>query len=200
MSRSVVEVADEVVSIVTALRMFGVELDEHSLRRKLRCPFGIYHSDHGLAPAMRVYLETNSAYCFSCTLYLTPVSLAAKAMDCDRRTAAERLLDRIGHRPMDLAGAWRHAVEYTPEPNTALMAEALKTYCRRISPSWAQHQFDPQVAAALTWCLSLLDLVVTEQDVTLWLTSCKAAMKQVLEQSTVGSVSLNAQESVQGSQ
>lgn len=181
---SVVAVANEKVSIVTVCQLLGVELPDDigmGRSRKVRCPFGaVYHSDQGVSAAMRVYPESNSAYCFSCAAYYTPVSLAARAMDCDRKTAAVRLLDHIGHKPLDLAAAWRDAVEYEPKPDRALLADALKTYCRRIDPQWCTRQFEPGVAGVLSRCLSLLDLVTDAEAVQLWLQRCKEAMRHAL--------------------
>lgn len=183
-SLAAITIANEQVSIVSVLQMLGVDLPDDvgsSRSRKLSCPFGqVYHSDGGVSPAMRIYPDTNSAYCFSCSMYFTPVSLAAQGLDCDPLTAANRLLDRIGHRPTTLAQKWEQARSYEPEPDKALLADALKTYCRRINPDWAGRQFDPAVAATLTRCLSLLDLVHTAQDVSLWLSRCKVAMCRTL--------------------
>lgn len=181
---SVITVADEQVSIVAVCQMFGVDVPDDiadGRSRKLPCPFGeLYHSDHGRDPAMRIYADTNSAYCFSCQTYWTPVTLAAKAMDTDRRTAAARLLDRIGYRPLDLAQVWAQAVSFEPELDRAALADALKAYCRRIDPAWTTHQFDPAVSSALVRCLSILDLVRSPDDVDMWLTRCKAAMMQAI--------------------
>ncbi len=184
MGRSTVAVANEQVSIVTVLQMLGIELPDDigsGRSRKLHCPFGdVYHSDQGASAAMRVYPETNSAYCFSCSAYFTPVSLAAKAMGCSMPQAAEQLLDRVGHRPLDLAGQWAQAKEYEPDPDKALLADALKTYCRRKHPGWEMQQFDGSVAAVLTRCLGILDLVKTANDATTWLDVCKRAMDRAL--------------------
>lgn len=184
MKSGVVTEANERVPIASVLAMLGVELpDDFGLRNshKSRCPFGeIYHSDHGVSPAMRVYPDSNSAYCFSCSAYYTPVSLAAKGFDLDWRSAAIKLLDHIGYQPLDLAAQWRAAVDYRPEPDRALLAEALKTFCRRIDPAWASRQFEPRIAATLTRCLALLELVHDASDVTLWLTRCKDAMQTAL--------------------
>lgn len=186
MANSVVAVANEKVSIVTVLRMLGVELPDDDIglsrSRKVSCPFGqIYHSDHGVSPAMRIYPETNSAWCFSCSVYFTPVKLIAQGMDLGMVAAATRLLDHVGLKPVELAEAWKHASEYVPEPDRALMADALKTYCRRICSTWSERQFDSEVAATLTRCLAILDLVCTNDDVNLWLVKCKEAMRHVLD-------------------
>lgn len=181
---SPVTVANEQVSIVTVCQLVGVDVPDDigsGRSRKVHCPFGeVYHSDHGAAAAMRIYPDSNSAWCFSCSMYFTPVKLAAQAWDQDPQTAALRLLDRVGYRPVDLAQAWASVTSYEPEPNRALLADALKTYCRRIAPGWGQQQFEPRVAATLTRCLALLDLVKTDEDVKTWLESCKTAMKRVL--------------------
>lgn len=184
MRPNVVAVANEKVPIATVCRLLGVDLSDDiavGRSRKAQCPFGpIYHSDGGISPAMRVYPESNSAYCFSCAAYYTPVSLAAKAMDLTWHTAALRLLDHIGHRPLDLAQQWQQVTQYEPEPDKVLLADALKTYCRRVAPNWVSRQFEPAVAKVLTRCLALLDLVKSEEDVSLWLERCKEVMRRAL--------------------
>lgn len=149
--------------------------------RKVRCPFGeIYHSDSGVSPAMRIYPDSNSAYCFSCAAYYTPVGLAARAMDTDRTSAALRLLDHVGYRPLGLVQQFRQAQQYEPEPDLALLADALKTYCRRIDLRWETRQFEPAVAGVLTRCLALLDLVRSGDDVEMWLACSKEVMRRTL--------------------
>lgn len=181
--KSLVTIANEQVSIVMVCRLLGVQLPDSAAGKdvKTHCPFGqLYHSDQGQSPAMRVYLDSNSAFCFSCSMYYTPVSLAARGWDLNENAAARRLLDKIDYRPMDLAAAWNEAAEYEPAPNKTLAADALKTYCRRIDPTWTTHQFNPAIASTLTRCLSLLDLVSSADDVTLWLSRCKLAMQSAL--------------------
>lgn len=184
-AKSVITVANEDVSIVTVLQLLGVELPDDldlSRNRKVHCPFGeVYHSDHGLTAAMRVYPDTNSAWCFSCSVYYTPVKLMAQATNVDMLTAAQRLLDRVGHRPVSMAQAWAQATTHEPTPDRALLADALKTYCRRVCQAWQDQQFDPRVAATLTRCLAILDLVTTDEDVHEWLCRCKDAMRRVLK-------------------
>lgn len=184
MNPSPITVANEQVSIVLVCQMLGVDLPDDvgaGRSRKVHCPFGEFaHSDGGVSPAMRIYPDSNSAYCFSCAAYFNPVGLAAQGLDVDRHTAAVRLLDRIGYRPLDPAAAWHQALECEVQPDKALMADALKTYCRRIDKDWTSRQFEPAISAPLARCLSLLDLVHSEQDVTMWLSCCKAAMRRAL--------------------
>jgi hypothetical protein len=181
---NVVTVANEKVPIATVLRLFGADAPEDvetASSRKISCPFGtVYHSDGGVAAAMRVYPESNSAYCFSCGVYYTPVSLAARALDTNRQTAALHLLDHVGLRPQDPFEAFQSAASYEPTPDITLLAEALKTYCRRVDPAWPNRQFEPEVAAMLTRCLGLLELVGSAEAVLLWLERCKEAMRSVL--------------------
>lgn len=176
-----VAIANEKVPIAMVCRLLGIEVPEGG-RHKVACPFGLTdHSDGGISPAFRVYFETNSAYCFNCAHYYTPVTLASRALDLPNRDAAAYLLDHIGYRSFDFATAWHSARQYEPAIDKALLADALKTYCRRIEPAWSSRQFEPTVAALLTRCLSLLDLVTTAESVPLWLARCKEAMERELQ-------------------
>lgn len=163
---------------------------EYLSRRKVHCPFGdLYHSDGGIDPAMRIYPDGNYAYCFNCSTKHTPVALAARALGLEWRTAAVHLLDRVGYRPLDTITAFEQARDHVPELNRALLADALKTYCRRICPSWTRRQFERSVAVTLDRCLTLLDLVRTPDDVTMWLSRCK----QVMTRTLTGSASSKSQ-------
>lgn len=176
--------ANEHVSIITACRLIGMELPadiEHGRAAKVHCPFGsIWHSDQGLEPTMRLYVDNNTAFCFSRCGFFTPVNLVAMAWDITRRTAAVELLERIGRKPLSLADAWAKATLHAEPPDRTTLAEALKTYCSRIAPDWADVQFEPVVASRLTRCLALLDLVDTDDAARAWLAGCKAVMQRAL--------------------
>ena len=186
-TRSVITVAEQVVPITVVCTLLGIVISDGAGRpRKVRCPFGeVYHSDHGHAPAMRVYVQSNSAWCFACGVYYTPVTLAAQAWDCTRRVAATRLLEHIGHRPLSSAVAWVNATRSAQTPQRAQLAQALQTYCRRIEDAWARLQFDPLVAATLSRCLALLELVDDEHDAQQWLAGCKIAMARAVTRAKV---------------
>ena len=182
--RSLVTLANDVVPIITVCRLVGMDLPAdltYGRSRKLHCPFGeTAHSDHGLDPAFRVYPESNSAYCFACAAYYTPVALYAHAVDTDRRTAAADLLDRVGHRPLSLTEAWAKLTTAVDPPDVASLRAALQTYCRRVCADWDTRQFDPDVAVVLAMCLDLLDRVDSVTDVQDWLQGVKAVMARVL--------------------
>lgn len=182
--RSPVAIANDIVPIITACKLIGMSLPEDvGYRRstKLYCPFGeLYHVDQGVDRAFRIYIDSNSAFCFAGCGFFTPVSLAALAWDLDHWTAATEILDRVGHRPLSLAEAWAKASRWEEPPDDTSLREALQTYCRRVCPNWDQLQFAPAVATTLTRCLDLLDRVHNEADAREWLDGTKALMGRVL--------------------
>lgn len=182
--RSVVSVANEVVPISTVCALIGMDLDPHSSyarNPKVHCPFGeIYHRDGGVEAAFRLYPDTNSAWCFACGTYFTPVWLAVQAWGGTATAVATTLLERVGHHGANAAQAWAHAATYTPTPDVTLLAEALKTYCARVDPGWDSTQFAPPTAALLSRCLALLDLVTDEAQAHQWLAGCKQVMRHHL--------------------
>ncbi len=180
---SPVTVANERVSISYACALIGLDLPGEVYGRsvKLRCPFAeLYHSDGGAEASFRVYPESNHAYCFTCATAYSPVWLVAQAWGLTARAAAVELLERAGIKPVHLADAWAHAAQRATAPDAALLAEALKTYCARVHPGWADAQFDPAVAGTLSACLALLDRVGDDVQAQQWLTGCKQAMAAAL--------------------
>lgn len=183
---SVVGIANEQVPIALAARLAGVDLPDDLggvTSWKVLCPFGdVYHADGGLEAALRIYPETNQAFCFAGCGYFTPVRLVAAAWDRPPRYVASELLERVGVRPRSLAQRWAEASQVEHHPDVSLLAEALKIYCRRACPSWEAAQFEPAVAAKLTRCLALLDRVHTDPDALTWLTASKNVMGATLQQ------------------
>lgn len=185
-SESVITLADEKVPISVALRLVGVDYDTAAGSRKQHCPFGpFYHSDGGLDPAMRVYPDSNHAYCFSCSLYLTSSKVYSLARGMTRKQAAAELLEHIGYAHRSLKEAWRQALTFAPELDRANLAEALKTFCARRHPRWSEVQFDTEIAAVLARCLELLANVTTEPEAMQWLELSKVVMGRVLTRSNL---------------
>ncbi len=182
---SPIGIANEQVSILAAYRMTGMDVPDYIVEArspKVHCPFGeLYHSDGGVAAAMRLYVENNHAWCFSCAYFYTPVRLVARAFDLNEYAAAELLLDRTGYRPPDPHSVWDDLVAQEPQPDRVLLGEALKTFCRRTAAEWSVRQYEPPTAAVLSRCLALLDQVHSAGDAHQWLEGCKAVMRQALE-------------------
>lgn len=176
-----IDQANEYVSISDVLVSLNVFVPLTLDNKKVLCPFGFYHSDGGTAKAMRIYVSTNSAYCFSCSKSYRPVTLAAAAWGCSWQQAADRLLETAGYKPKTLKERWADAT--TPEVkeiDLISLSDALKMYCSAVSPDWRRQQYDAVVAAKLDVCLSLLPRIKTSADSVKWLEACKAAMRQVL--------------------
>ncbi len=178
--QSAVGIANEKVPIAFACRLIGLDVDTdaaYGRSVKVHCPFGeIHHSDGGADKAMRVYVDTNSAYCFAGCGHFTPVRLVAHAWGRPAGDVAGDLLARIGYRPPATAEVFASLVDYQPVPDRAHLAEALKAYCRRTVPDWAAVQFDPVVAGRLSRCLTVLDRVVDEASAAVWLEGSKRIM------------------------
>lgn len=180
--RSPIALANEHVSILHACRKIGLSVPEELTGRsmKLSCPFGdVWHTDQGAQKALRLFPETNSAYCYAGCGFYTPVSLVAMAEDRDPEDVAIELLQEVGYKPVSLAQYWADVQVTEQSPDRAMLGLALRTYCERVVPGWSERQFDEQVARRLSRCLSLLAKVETEGDAELWLDTCKKAMGQV---------------------
>lgn len=183
--KSLIAEANERVSIVLASQLVGIDIEDGRVvgSTKTYCPFGrFYHSDGGKEPALRIYPDSNSAYCFSCKKYFSPTSLVSDAWDISKRRAAQELLDRVGYKPLTAAELWEGVQEKELEPDTTMLSMALTTYCKRIDSEWQKHQFHPKVSEVLDRCLSALDKVTTEQEAEEWLLTCKKVMSRVLGQ------------------
>jgi len=182
-----IEEANKRISIYMVCSLIGVDVPEGRMGSSIKtyCPFGrFYHSDGGKEAAFRVYGESNSAYCFSCKKYFSPVSLHSSATDMSSRDSAEFLLQKIGYKKPSPEEIWNSVQPADPDPDKTMLNKALRIYCERVSPDWKNDQFDPAVADILDRCLSLLDSVQTLVDADYWLGTSKEVMSRVLRSRT----------------
>lgn len=183
--KSWIDEANERIDIADVLTNIGVFVPDtvrSGGNRKLHCPFGFYHSDGGLAKAMRLYRANNTVYCFSCSKRYSPVTLAAARWDCSWNNAAFRLLEDAGFKPKTLEERWVEAttpIEY--KLDTIALADALKTYCSGIHSDWNTLQYSDNIGTLLNKCLDLLSAVRTDEDAMKWLNTCKQVMRKMLE-------------------
>ena len=183
--KSWIDEANNQIQITDVLTKIGVFVPGTILNggnKKIYCPFGFYHSDGGITKAMRVYLKSNTVYCFSCSKRYSPVGLASAKWDCSWQNAAFRLLEDAGFKPKTLTERWAEAtIQITNKPDLIALADALKMYCSGICTDWQTKQLDETIAETLNKCLGLLDLVQTDEDATKWLQTCKKVMNRLLE-------------------
>jgi hypothetical protein len=182
--QSLIEVANDQVSMTVVCHRVGISLPDYipeGRSFKVFCPFGsVSHGDGGQEEALRIYPDTNSGYCFACSSWYGPVKLWALSKDIPQQEAAEELLQSIGWRPPDPFEAIEAAMAYVKPMDQSSLAEALKTFCSRISPTWENRQFDPDVSRTLGKCLGLLPRVRTAAEAREWLDVTKTVMTTAL--------------------
>lgn len=180
---SIRTLANRHVAIETVCRLIGMDLpDVDSVRSiKVHCPFGDFsHVDGGVEAAFRVYPDSNSAYCFACSKYYSPVSLAVAAWGREPDEVAVDLLDRVGYKPASHADEWARLVTSETVPDQGALRVALDVFCSTLAEDWSVRQFDPVVAGRLADCLRLISLVRTGEDARRWLEGTKEVMRRVL--------------------
>jgi hypothetical protein len=150
--RSIVAVANDTVAILAVCREIGMSVPgdvPHGRSVKVYCPFGpVYHVDHGVETAFRVYPHSNSAFCFAGCGYFSPVRLFADARDLNRQEAARQLLDLAGYKPVDLAAAWEHVQSPERYVDQSSLAEALKVGASSVRPARRRRADEVPGAAA----------------------------------------------------
>jgi len=176
-------IANERVSITKACNMIGMNVSDYAAASmKVYCPFGeIFHQDGGMSKSMRIYAESNSAFCFAGCGYYDPVKLISTSRDISEEDAAEALLEETGYVAPNYQDQWDALMSEKPVVDTADLAEALKVACARMVPNWEERQFDEAVSHKLTQCLALLRKVHTDDDATNWLSITKKVMKATME-------------------
>lgn len=179
---SPIQIANERLSIIDACNMLGMGVSDFSISSlKVWCPFGhLYHADGGTSKAMRIYPATNSAWCFACNLYFTPVKLIAMDRGITEVQAAESILVETNYVPPDYESRWESLTKTQPQVVEEDLGEALKVACSRMAPDWDERQFDEAVSRRLRQCLSLLPKVHTEDDSVKWLSMSKKIMQREL--------------------
>lgn len=182
--RTPIDIADEIVSIVQVCRWSGVNIPDGFLGKswKTYCPLSrLWHLDGGTEKSLRIYQDTNSAWCFAGCNRFTPSDMLARTLGISRLDAARELLNRVGYRPPTLSERWAQACADDQTVDVAWLGLALRTFCARIGGQrWASLQFEDMISSKLDECLSLLGLVSTPEDAEKWLKATKAAMCNIL--------------------
>lgn len=177
--------ANEVVSILTVARSIGVETPDFYSggTAKIYCPFSdLWHSDGGYEQAARIYIDSNSMWCFACSRLYTPTLLYALTHDVTEQEAARILLDEAGYRSLDLVEKWDQIISHEDPIDKYALIESLKLFCNRIADDWETDQFTPAISKVFLRCLELVDKIQTADDARLWLETTKRVMKSTLNE------------------
>jgi hypothetical protein len=177
-----IEQANRSVSIEKVLfDHFGIEVGPG----KNPCPFDFEHSDGGQDKALRVYPDTNSAYCFALHGVLDPVKLFSLKGDNRPLYAAQLLMRAYGidtrpkgwrERYNDIALQRETSVRQIPPGS---VVEALQAALRQ-DQGYVAHQFHPDVLRAVEGQLDAIDKLVSQttdiKEIQEWLTQAKATI------------------------
>lgn len=185
MVKSPIDIANEQVSIVSVLLQMGIDIPDSSSGNswKTHCPFeAFYHLDRGGSKALRVYYDSNTAYCFRGCGFLTPVTLFALKTGLSRADAALMLLQTNG---IDLP-SFDEQLQLVLSPSNSIskssLREALQTFCKReVGEAWGTVQFLDHVIIGIDKCLKLLDKVDNEEVAKIWLAKSKQYMSALLK-------------------
>jgi hypothetical protein len=166
--------------MAAVFQMIGSDVSEYG-NSKQYCPFGhLYHADGGTSKSLRVYTETETAFCFAGCGWFNPVRLLSLDRGISEEEAADVILDHTGYVPPDLESRWTAATTITVTVDKDALSEALKVACGRMDPDWEDVQFDPPIATKFRLCLELLPRVRDEGEATKWLAITKQIMSKTL--------------------
>lgn len=146
---------------------------------KTYCPFANEHPDGGIDKNFRVFVGTNSAYCWTMHGYMTPCSIMAIFWGTSRLKAAKKLADMngLGKRPWrELFAELAAESELYIAPSGEYVIEALKMYLNT-KPEYVENKYDPNtvklVSAILNTLETLLSKKPNEEHLREWLTKAK---------------------------
>lgn len=139
---------------------------------KGHCPYDAEHRDGGVDPAMRVYVHTNTAFCFAGHGAMTPARLIMRAKRLDVRTACRQLLEG-------------HPIAETEARDARLDVEArLQAALHELlsaTPQYARLNLHPRVMNAVDQALFELDKVELGGDgAGVWLRGWSRRIQEVM--------------------
>lgn len=180
---SLISKANEVVDIYKVCDLIDMDFSGYyGSTAKLYCPFGnVVHIDGGSSKAFRIYSNTNSAYCFACSEYFSPVKLYATAKDVSYREAAEIILDLSGWVEETIESKWENLTKEV-EYDTSSLPEVLDLFCSRLIPSWSIERVETPYRENLAKCLEVIPKIKTQEQAIRWLEVSKSVMRKVINE------------------
>lgn len=149
---NVVQEANKIPIEQVLMDQFNIDVPADAGSWKTNCPLESEHSDGGIRKSMRVYSNSNSAWCFSHGMKFTPVYLWQLATGLSKVRAAYDLLNVHGQpfRSQDYAERWDKMNEKeTKRIEMDNLREAIRLFASSL-PQFSTRQYDPQVMKMLT--------------------------------------------------
>lgn len=161
-SKKVIDLAEKIPIEMVLEDLFNIDSPSASGAWKTHCPLGAEHSDGGSSKALKVFSESNSAWCFSHYQKFTPISLWRLRHRSSKIEAAYAVLKHFGqeYRPLTPAERWDR-LNNLPAPVLELddLRNAIMMYCRAHLPGFDYRQYDPDFMKVMVQVLdSLSDL------------------------------------------
>lgn len=182
---SIIDTANKIVPLRIVLGMTNIYVSEFTYGKsiKARCPYAdIYHLTEDAGKSMRVYSDTNTAFCYMGCGVLTPVSVYAKLNGVSYKESAKFLLEKVGHKLKTFDEKWQDAVAGFEPLNLQGYREALTEMCIFHSEGeWGTLKYAPGVSAAFSKLLTVLDKATSYEDADRWLDKARLIMFNQLD-------------------
>lgn len=161
MRESLIEKANREVSIELVLyHLYGIDVPASAGSWKSPCPLDHDHSDGGKTKAMKVFSESNSAWCFSHSRKFTPVSLwMLHTGKTHQKRAAMELMDffDISYRKVSPEERWNQMNSEVKLWDRGLIKSTLTNSIKLLVPDYVDRQYDHEVITLMNSLLAEVD-------------------------------------------
>jgi hypothetical protein len=182
---SVIDLANKIVPLRIVLRMGNIYVSEFTYGKsiKARCPYAdIYHLTEDAGKSMRVYSDTNTAFCYMGCGVLTPVSVYAKLNGVSYKQSALFLLEKVGHKLKTFDEKWEDAVNAVQPLNLEGYREALNEMCLFYTDGeWNSLKYSSSISSSFSKLLEILDKAQSYEDADRWLEAAKKFLFKQLD-------------------
>ena len=159
MKKADIHKLNQIVPIEKALGLINIDVPENADSWKTFCPTGYEHRDGGTSKTLRVYLDTNSAWCFSCKKSFRPIDIAEIFFKNKPATAGDKLAKHLNLTMQEptLDERWGRLDASTVKIlDLGILTNSLIEYLRTL-PRYIELQFDDEVISKVTELIDLLE-------------------------------------------
>jgi hypothetical protein len=154
--RALIDGASRIRLTLLLGEIHGVYADP-AMVTKVYCPFGMFHRDGGVDRALRVYPQSNTAYCFAGCGFIDPIRLFRLTYDLSPLEAAKRLVETYGEAPQTWDARLSEALRPTPTPDLRTTLVAALHNALSADPRYGAISLEPYVMKVTRDCLMELD-------------------------------------------